>query len=86
MNINVENRVSWLDAVIDVIDEQPSAGLEQLWIPCIERLPEDGVEVFVYLFDSPYIAWVDNGCWYTEDFEVDKEEGPIALDAASGTL
>ena len=53
---------------------------EQRWIPCSERLPEDGTEVFVYLFDipSPYIAWIEDTHWYTEDFEVDREDEPIA--------
>ena len=50
------------------------------WIPCSERLPEDGEEVFVYLFDnpSPYIAWVEDDHWYTEEFEVDREYEPPA--------
>ena len=50
------------------------------WIPCQERLPEDGTEVFVYLFDrqGPYIAWIEDTHWYTEDFEVDREYEPIA--------
>jgi len=54
--------------------------LEQKWIPCSERLPEDGTEVFVYLFERkiPYIAWVEDCRWYTEDFEVEKENYPIA--------
>lgn len=50
------------------------------WIPCSEMLPEDGTEVFVYLFDrpSPYIAWVEDTHWYTEDFEIERENEPIA--------
>jgi len=50
------------------------------WISCSERLPEDGTEVFVYLFErkDPYIAWVEDCRWYTEDFEVEKEYYPIA--------
>ena len=53
---------------------------EQRWIPVTERLPEDDVEVFVYLFErsAPYIAWVENCRWYTEDFEVEKENYPTA--------
>lgn len=53
---------------------------EQRWIPCSERPPEDGTEVFVYLFDSPspYIAWIEDCRWYTEDFEVEKENYPTA--------
>ena len=58
----------------------PSAQPEQQWIPCSERLPEDDVEVFVYLFErpAPYIAWVEDCRWYTEDFEVEKENYPTA--------
>ena len=50
------------------------------WIPVSERLPEDGTEVFVYLFDrpSPYIAWIEDTHWYTDDFEVEREDEPIA--------
>lgn len=53
---------------------------EQEWIPCSERLPEDDAEVFVYLFDcqSPYIAWVTDSCWFTEEFQVEKENYPKA--------
>lgn len=51
-----------------------------IWILCSEKLPEDNAEVFVYLFDrpSPYIAWFANGHWYTEDFEIDKDDEPVA--------
>lgn len=50
------------------------------WIPCSESLPEDNTEVFVYLFDhhSPYIAWVVDSRWYTEEFEIEIENEPIA--------
>ena len=50
------------------------------WTPCSERLPEDDVEVFVYLFErqTPYIAWVEDCRWHTEDFEVEKENYPTA--------
>lgn len=50
------------------------------WIPVTERLPEDDTEVLVYLFDnqSPYIAWIRDSHWYTEEFEVEKENEPVA--------
>lgn len=54
---------------------------EPHWIPCSSRLPDDGTEVFVYLFNnpkSPYIAWIEDNRWYTEEFEVDKEHEPLA--------
>lgn len=64
----------------DILNDLPSAQPEPKWIPCSERLPEEGAEVFVYLYDrpSPYIAWVDDGDWYTEDFEVDERDYPTA--------
>ena len=53
---------------------------ELQWIPCSERLPDNGIEVFVYLYGrpSPYIAWVEDCHWYTEEFEVEKEYYPLA--------
>ena len=67
-----------IEALILAIDamEQP----EPHWIPVTERLPEDDTEVFVYLFDrqSPYIAWVTDSCWFTEEFQVEKENYPKA--------
>ncbi len=63
---------------VDEIENLPSA--EPQWILCSEKLPEDGTEVFVYLFNrpSPYIAWIEDCRWYTEDFEVESENEPIA--------
>lgn len=56
------------------------AKAEEKWIPCNERLPEDDTEVFVYLFDrpSPFIAWIKDCHWYTEEFEVEKDNYPLA--------
>ena len=50
------------------------------WIPCSERLPEDCTEVFVYLFDNsrPHIVWIEDTHWYTEDFEIERENEPVA--------
>ena len=53
------------------------------WIPCSERLPEVDKGVFVYIYDMPFIAWIDkNGEWNTETFTLDKElekdDEPIA--------
>lgn len=70
-------RHTYLDQIVDIIRDLPSV---QQWIPCGERLPDDDVEVFVYLFERPvpYIAWVEDCRWYTEDFEVEKEYYPTA--------
>lgn len=70
--------IDWIDQADTV--ETFSYGHENDWIPCPEKLPEDGTEVFVYLFNrpSPYIAWIDDCRWYTEDFEVESENEPIA--------
>ena len=56
-------------AVIELANLQ-SAQTEPQWIPVSEGLPEDCTEVFVYLFESPspYIAWVEDTRWNTEDF------------------
>ena len=59
------------------LNELPAA---QRWIPCSERLPEEDTEVFIYLFDrpDPYIAWVNDGRWHVEEFEIEKEDYPTA--------
>ena len=40
LDLQVEHRVSWKDAVLDMIMDLPSAQPEPQWIPCSERLPE----------------------------------------------
>lgn len=68
--------------VYEVVQIETLMGLPsaQRWIPCSERLPEDGIEVFVYLFNqpSPFIAWIEDTRWHTEYFEVEREDEPIA--------
>lgn len=58
----------------ELIETQPR------WIPVEEALPEDCTEVFVYLFDNsrPHIAWIEDTHWYTEDFEIERENEPVA--------
>ena len=75
-----KNEVFIVDDVFEGLDKLPSEQPESKWISCNKRLPEDGTEVFIYLFDrpSPYIAWIEDTHWYTEDFEVDREDEPIA--------
>lgn len=60
------------------LNNLPSA--QPHWILCNGRPPEEGEEVFVYLFQNscPYIAWIDDGRWYTEYFELDEEDYPVA--------
>jgi len=73
-----------LSEIKDILEAEPEADVPDTnvgkWIPCSERPPEDDTEVFVYLFErkDPYIAWVEDCRWYTEDFEVEKENYPIA--------
>ena len=66
--------VEWL------VDKTPIIEPEPHWILCSEKLPEDQTEVFVYLFDrqGPYIAWIEDTRWYTEEFAIDRENEPIA--------
>lgn len=71
-----ERDIPILDMAISALEKQD----KQRWIPVSERLPEDDTEVLVYLFSrpSPYIAWVSDCHWYTEEFEIEKENYPIA--------
>lgn len=63
------------DDIAEMITNMPSARPEQRWILCSERVPEEDEQVLVYLYDSPYIAWIDsNGEWNTEEFTLDKEK------------
>ena len=43
LELDTTHRVSWRDAVIDMIDAMPSADVQPVvhWISCSERLPED---------------------------------------------
>ena len=62
------------------LEALPPAKPEPQWIPVSERLPKDGTEVFVYMFDppSPFIAWIEDTRWHTDEFEVEREDDPIA--------
>lgn len=75
---NQSTTTSWAEAFAecaDMVEDAPTIEPEQRWIPCSERVPEEDEQVLVYLYDSPYIAWIDsNGEWNTEDFTLDKEE------------
>lgn len=71
VNRTTANAVS----IQDMLRALPSARPEQRWILCSERVPEEDEQVLVYLYDSPYIAWIDsNGEWNTEEFTLDKEK------------
>lgn len=68
-----------LTGIQQAIDEMPTVE-QSRWIPCNERLPEDDIPVLVYLFESnsPYIAWVSDCEWFTEEFQIEKENEPKA--------
>lgn len=68
LELNAENRVSWLDAVIDMLDEMPTAHPKKgKWISCEERLPEPmkavlgyaprWKNIFALFYDSAY-GWM----------------------------
>lgn len=48
------------------------------WIPVEEKMPKEGEEVFVYVHDTLYIAWIENGKWRTENFMFLEEDSPAA--------
>ena len=65
--------------IADIIEEQPKIATDTnvgcKWIPCSERLPEDGREVFITLFgELREIGWYDwnDKTWYTEEFDCDE--------------
>ncbi len=77
------NRVARVDSVlnqfVDWIDGAPTIDAESKWTPVSEGLPKEGTEVLVYLYNnprSPYIAWIEDGKWFTEEFEIESEYEP----------
>lgn len=63
--------ISALSAIEGMIAEQPKVGE---WIPCSERLPEDGENVLITIFnDVLNIGWfeVGNNIWRTYDYDCD---------------
>ena len=69
--------------LLSTLEATNNALKKHLWISCSERLPEVDKQVFVYIYDMPFIAWVDkNGEWNTETFTLDKglekDDEPIA--------
>ena len=76
-----EGFIGTLGQLLSVQPETNCSEIPNNWIPCNDRLPEDDTEVLVYLFEnnkSPYIAWLSDGRWYTEYFEVEREDEPVA--------
>lgn len=64
--------VNALELAIKALEHEPK------WIPVSEMLPEDNKEVLVYVNAYPYLAWLDDGEWKTEDFIIEKDFEPIA--------
>ena len=46
----------WNDAIDAIIESAPSIDAEPQWIPCSERLPEEGKEVLISSDSGLYIA------------------------------
>ena len=56
---NQGTTTTWAEAFnecADIVDETPTIEPEQRWIPCSERLPEDGQEILATTTDN---AWGD---------------------------
>lgn len=77
-NLSVLQMIDLMDEAANAIEELEKA--VHRWIPVTERLPEEDVPVFVYLFgDSPYIAWINHeNEWETEEFTIDRDYLPQA--------
>lgn len=51
-----------------LLDEHPTFCLGGLaWVPCSERMPDNGVEVLVAVWPSVYIAEREDGEWWAVD-------------------
>ena len=59
---------------IRTIENMPSAQPEPHWIPCSERLPEDGTDCLVSVRCSKKVVVVDMATYSTDLFRVDKDD------------
>lgn len=79
--ITLESAIDYLHSIgwLQEHDRIMSASAQR-WIPCSERMPEPGEEVFVYLWGrAPYLASVNGeGQWETDYFSLDAEDAPKA--------
>ena len=72
IDMNADHCVSWLDAVVDVLDALPSAQPEQKWIPVSKELPKTNVLVWVtdlHQHVSACQLYTDISDWYSESDE-----------------
>ena len=73
---DVDSVALYIQQVARKINELPSA---QQWIPCSERMPNEGVEVLVSAWtDSIMIAWLEDGEWTTDEFSFEENCDVIA--------
>lgn len=64
---------------LDVVVNEALRKPKLTWISCSERLPDEAVEVFVYLYgNGPAIAWVHSNRWYTENYLIEEDDEPTA--------
>lgn len=77
---SISEDITRLEYECNYMRKQIEKAAEPRWIPVTERLPDEDISVFVYLFgDSPYIAWINrDGEWQTEEFMIDRDYLPKA--------
>ena len=62
------------DKCVDCLDDVPPTPPEPHWIPCSEKLPEDGTDCLVSVRCSKKVVVVDTATYSTDLFKVDKED------------
>lgn len=68
------------DSIEELLENLPSAQPAPQWIPCSERLPEEDMDVLVWVYGAFDIARVDRDCdtrewrWSFEEFNLYGDE------------
>ena len=59
----VANEMLFIDAIVDKIENIPSAEPRQRWIPVTESLPEDGERVLITHKGGVSFGWYNGSYW-----------------------